>query len=232
MATRFIDKEYGATVSTAIANDATGTAKVKNLPDAAGFVYDIVDNTFKFNAAGTIKTLADTSTAQTLTNKTLTSPVINGASGAGAVVTLAGVLTENGAATSYTLTFPIPAGAILHNVRVIPQVLWNGTSASLKVGDTADDDGYFVGVDLKATDLLVGEVLSAEDGDLWGGKNGAYLVAATGRRGPTSSNFGQYYLAGSNITAIVTPGAADGSAGRTVVEVEYSIPTAVAQVTV
>lgn len=178
------------------------------------------------------KQIIDASTSQTLTNKTLTSPVINGASGAGAVVTLAGVLTENGAATSYTLTFPIPAGAILHNVRVIPQVLWNGTSASLKVGDTADDDGYFVGVDLKATDLLVGEVLSAEDGDLWGGKNGAYLVAASGRRGPTSSNFGQYYLAGSNITAIVTPGAADGSAGRTVVEVEYSIPTAVAQVAV
>ena len=79
MATRFIDKEFGANSSTAIANDATGTRKVANLPDAAGFVYDSVDNQFKFNAAGTIKFLADSTTTQTLTNKTLTSPTITGA---------------------------------------------------------------------------------------------------------------------------------------------------------
>lgn len=58
MATRFIDKEYGATTTTAIANDATGTAKVRNLPDAAGFVYDNVDGTIKYNDAGTIRGLA------------------------------------------------------------------------------------------------------------------------------------------------------------------------------
>ncbi len=79
MATRFIDKEYGADTSTAIANDATGRAKVRNLPDAAGLNYDKVDNTFKFNGNDTVKTLADTSSTQTFTNKTLTSPVISGA---------------------------------------------------------------------------------------------------------------------------------------------------------
>lgn len=77
MAIRFIDKEVGADSTTAITNDTVGTSKVRNLPDAAGIVYDKVDNQFKFNAAGTIRVLADTSTAQTLTNKTLTAPVLS-----------------------------------------------------------------------------------------------------------------------------------------------------------
>lgn len=54
MAIRYIDKEFGANSTTAIANDTTGTAKVKNLPDAAGIVYDKVDNTLKVNQNGTI----------------------------------------------------------------------------------------------------------------------------------------------------------------------------------
>lgn len=191
---------------------------------------DSDDNKLKMIPAGTGSTeveVVDASSAQTLTNKT-----INGATGTGQVITKSCLLTENGAATSYTATFALPAGAVLHNIRVIAQALWNGTSASLKVGDTAVGDGYFIGVNLKAVDLLVNEVLSVEDGDLWGGKNGAYLVAATGQRGPTASNFGQYYAAGSNIIAVVTPGAADGSTGRTLIEVEYSVPVAVAQVAV
>lgn len=91
MATRFIDKEYGADTSTAIANDTTGTRKVQDLPDAVGFVWDKVAGNFKFNASGTIKTLADLTSTQTFTNKTLTSPTITGAT-----------LT----ATSATLTTP------------------------------------------------------------------------------------------------------------------------------
>lgn len=195
----------------------------------------------------------------TFTNKTLTSPTI--AAGAlsgtftgaptlsgnvaftgdptGVAIVKQGVLTENGAGTSYTLTIPVPAGATIHDILVIPRVLWNGTSASLKVGDTANDDGFFASVDLKATDLVVGEVLSilhgpdddAGDG-LWGGKNGDYLVAATGQRGPQTTNFGLYYAAGSNITFIVTPGAADGSAGRTQCVVVYSIGELISQVAV
>jgi hypothetical protein len=214
----------------------SGTSLIRRLLNAVGLQLDSADNKLKFNdysgSAGTVRSVVTEDQTQTLTNKTLTSPVINGATGGGAVVTKSCLLTENGAATSYTATFAIPAGAVLHNIRVIAQALWNGTSATLKVGDTADDDGYFIGVNLKATDLLVGEVLSVEDGDLWGGKNGAYLVSGTGQRGPVATNFGQYYAAGSNITAIVTPGAADGTLGRTLVEVEYSIPTNVAQVVV
>lgn len=77
MASRFLDKEFGVDRSTAIANDTTGTRKVRNLPDAAGIVSDSVDFDIKYNRNGTIVALADLTTAQTLTNKTLTSPTIN-----------------------------------------------------------------------------------------------------------------------------------------------------------
>jgi len=63
MATRFLDKEFGANASTAIANDATGRAKVQNLPNAAGFVYDQVDGGLKYNDAGTIRSLVATTAA-------------------------------------------------------------------------------------------------------------------------------------------------------------------------
>jgi hypothetical protein len=157
---------------------------------------------------------------------------VTGDTTSGVVVSKSARLVENGAGTSYTATIPVPAGAVIQDIQLIAEALWNGTSASAKVGDTADDDGYFTGVNLKATDLVVGEMLSAKHSTLWGGKEGAYLVAATGRRGPTATNFGQYYAAGSNITCIVTPGAADGSAGRTVLSVTYSVGEVIAQVAV
>jgi hypothetical protein len=98
----------------------------------------------------------------------------------------------------------------------------------MKVGDTVDDDGYFTGINLKATDLLVGEVLSIADSTNWGGKNGAYLVAATGQRGPVATNFGTYYAAGSNILGTVTVGTPATTAGRTFMKVVYSLGTVVA----
>jgi hypothetical protein len=79
MAIRYLDKEFGVNISTAIANDATGRAKVQNLPGAAGIASDFVDFDIKYNRNGTIVALADLSSAQTLTNKTLTNPTINGA---------------------------------------------------------------------------------------------------------------------------------------------------------
>lgn len=171
-----------------------------------------------------------TVTAPTLTTPTITSPTITGDATSGVMVAKRVRFIENGAGTSYVGTIPIPAGAVVHSIKVIAEVLWNGTSASMKVGDTADDDGYFTAFDLKATDLLVGEVLETNNDALWGGKNGVYLVAASGRRGPTTSNFGMYYAAGSNIVGTITPGAADGSAGRTVLSVVYSVGESIAQV--
>lgn len=130
---------------------------------------------------------------------------------------------ENATNTTHTGTVPIPDGAWLHGIRVTNGALWTAGAAVLDVGDTADPNGYFAAVDLKATDLLVGEVLDTEVEELWGGKQGAYLVAATGRRGPTTDNFGQYYAAGSNIIgtiSVTTPGA---TTGRTYMEVTYSV---------
>ena len=159
--------------------------------------------------------------AASIPTPVITAP--NGATSTGLLITKSARFVEAAAGTSYTATVAIPAGAVIHDITLIAEVLWNGTSATAKVGDTADDDGYFTGVDLKATDLLVNEVLSVRESGLWGGKEGAYLVAATGRRGPTTTNFGLYYAAGSNITCIITPGAADGTAGRTVFSVTYSV---------
>lgn len=173
-----------------------------------------------------------TITSPTITTPSMTSPTITGNATSGVMVSKTVRFVEAAAGTSYTGTIPIPAGATVHSIKLIAEVLWNGTSATAKVGDTADDDGYFIGVNLKATDLLVGEVLETQSSTSWGGKEGAYLVAASGRRGPTSSNFGAYYAAGSNITCIVTPGAADGTAGRTVFTVTYSVGEVIAQVAV
>lgn len=131
--------------------------------------------------------------------------------------------TEDATSTSHVGTVPIPAGAWLDNIQVLSSVLWGGGTATMKVGDTADDDGYFTGIDLKATDLLVGEVLDTTPSTSWGGKEGAYLVAASGRRGPTSSNFSKYYAAGSNIIGTVTVGTPGSTAGRTFMRVSYSL---------
>lgn len=164
---------------------------------------------------------------------TLTSPVITAPSGSGStglLITKSGVLTELTGTATYSVTIPVPAGALIQSIRVVPQALWTAaTSAELIVGDTADPDGYFTTTNLKATDLVVGEVLDTVNSGLWGGVEGAYLVAATGQRGPTTDNFGPYYVAGSNIVfAAAKVGA--GTAGRTLCSVTYSIGETIAQV--
>lgn len=179
---------------------------------------------------GTLATLAG---AEALTNKTLTSPVITapaGATSTGLMITKRVLFTENATNTIHTGTVTLPAGAWLHSIEVTNQVLWGAASAVLKVGDTADDDGYFVGVDCKATDLVVGEVLSTAETTRWGGKNGAYLVSATGRRGPTATNFAQYYVAGSDIIGVMTVGTPAVTTGRTIMSVTYSVGEALSAV--
>lgn len=146
----------------------------------------------------------------------------------GIVVSKVITFTE-GAGTTCTGTVVIPAGAILHDIAISTSVLWDGTSASLKVGDAEDDDGWFTGVDLKATDLLVGEALRASDATTgWGGKNGAYLVAATGRMGQaTASKAGPRYETAGSVIGVVTMGT-PGTAGRTTMTVTYSVGTVTA----
>lgn len=165
--------------------------------------------------------------SQTLDAPVLTAPA---STSTGLLLTKQARFAETASGVSHTATIAIPAGAVLHSIRVIAEVLWGAGAAVMKVGDTADDDGYFTGIDLKATDLLVGEILDTSHSTLWGGKEGAYLVAATGRRGPTSSNFGSYYAAGSNITGIITVTTPAVTTGRTVMVVTYSTGEAVTPV--
>lgn len=77
-------------------------------------------------------------------------------------------------AGSYTASVTIPAGAHIFDILVEGVTLWDsGTSATMIVGDAADDDGYYTAVNLKATDLLAGESISFA---LAGGKAGAYIA--------------------------------------------------------
>jgi len=193
---------------------------VEAMTDIDGFVPST-----SYNRAGA------TDSNGTYASATLTSPTITGNSINGVVVAKSVTFAETAAGVSHVATIPIPAGADLLDILVSAGVLWGAAAAVLKVGDTADDDGYFIGVDLKANDLLVGEVLSVSGSTgNWGGKNGAYLVAATGRRGPAATNFGTHYTAGSNILATITVTTPSVTTGRTYLTVFYAVGQTVAPV--
>jgi hypothetical protein len=123
-------------------------------------------------------------------------------------------LTETTGAGVYTGSVTVPAGATILDIIVNGVALWTATtSATLKVGDVADDDGYYTAVDLKATDLLAGESLSFS---LAGGKAGAYIA--------NSQVSPRYAVAARIISAICTTVGAAGNAGRTRMTVIYSLP--------
>lgn len=129
--------------------------------------------------------------------------------------------TEGTGAGTYTGTVALPAGALIHDIKVWSTTLWDTqTSATLKVGNAADDDGWYTGINLKATDLLVGEEINFEN---LGGKQGVFLVAASGLRSAA-------YLATARsvIGVITTVGNTLDALGRTFMEVVYSLPTATA----
>jgi len=125
------------------------------------------------------------------------------------------LFTEAGAGT-YTGTIALPAGSRIIDIGVDGQALWTaGTSASMIVGDDDDDDGFFTATDLKATDLLAGEINNIEHP---GGKAGDYI--ASEQRVLYSAD------ARNIIGKVVSVGA--GTAGRTRMYVCYATPTAVA----
>jgi len=130
--------------------------------------------------------------------------------------------TETTGAGVYTGSVVLPAGATLVDIIVTNEALWTAqTSATLKVGDDDDDDGFFAGVDLKATDLLAGQSLSLA---ATGGKEGAYLVpGADGDENEGHIN-GRYSADERTISGIVTKVGSTGTAGRTRMTVIYSLP--------
>ena len=130
-------------------------------------------------------------------------------------------VTGNNAAGTYDAAVVIPAGSFVLDVIVYGLVVWNSAGAcTLKVGDTqasGDDDCYFTGVDLKATDLIATEGLSLSGGTaLAGGKVGADIA---------NSQFNRRTLAvARTITATVTCASASGTTGVTRVVVIYTDP--------
>lgn len=124
--------------------------------------------------------------------------------------------TETSGSGTYTGSVSVPAGATLHDILISGVALWNNAGAcTLKVGDVADDDGYYTAVDLKATDLLAGESLSFA---LAGGKAGAYI--ANTQVSP------RYSATARVVSGIVTTASTGGTTGRTRMTVIYSLPTA------
>jgi len=217
-----------ATPKIALAGQTAGTGDFTTTlkPEAAlaGNTYVILPET----ADG--DTLVSLAATQTLTNKTLTAPAVTGAI-TGATITKIVPFIENASNTIHTGTVPIPAGAILLNIQVVNTVLWGATSASLIVGDDDDDNGFLAATNCKATDLLVGEVFDISNAENWGGKNGDYLVAATGRKGGVDTgNSGIYYAASNNIIGIMTVGTPAATTGRTIMAVTYCVPETIAAV--
>ena len=243
-----------ATPKLAVSGDSAGTGDFTTTlkPEATLSA----DNTIRVPEANG-DTLVAVALAQTLTSKTLTSPTINAGALSGTFTgnpTLSGnpVLSgnpdftgdpkgvpvtkivpfiENATNTLHTGTVPIPAGATLVNIQVVNTVLWGATSASLDVGDDNDADGYFQTVDCKATDLAVGEVLDISNAENWGATNGAYLVAATGRKGGVQAgNSGPYYGVANNIIGVMTVGTPAATTGRTFMIVTYTVGETIAAV--
>lgn len=167
-------------------------------------------------------------TTLAMTGLTATAAELNKAHGLGANAYLPVVevvtFTETTGAGVYTGSVPVPADATILDIQIRSPVLWTATtSALMDVGDVATPTGWYVQINLKATDLLLGEVIKF---DKSGGKEGAYLVQASGLEN-TSYSASQRVISG----VITTVGAA-GSAGRTRMLVMYVLPTATAAVKV
>lgn len=129
--------------------------------------------------------------------------------------------TETSGAGTYTGSVSVPAGATIQDIIINGVALWNNAGAcTLKVGDAADDDGYFTAVDLKATDLLAGESLSFA---LAGGKAGAYIA--------NSQVSPRYSATARVISGIITTASTGGSTGRTRMLVIYSLPATITAAT-
>jgi len=125
--------------------------------------------------------------------------------------------TETSGAGTYTGTMSLPAGSRIIDIGCDGQVLWNSAGAcALVVGDAGSANGFFTSTDLKATDLLAGEINNLEHP---GGKAGAYIA---------SEQRVLYSATARDIIAVVTQASGTGTAGRTRVYVVYAVATPVA----
>lgn len=116
-------------------------------------------------------------------------------------------------AGTVTGSVALPAGASVLDIIVDGVTLWNAaTSATMIVGDAGDADGFFTGVNLKATDLLAGESISLDQA---GGKAGAYVA---------SSQVSPRYSASARTISGVVTQVGSGTTGLTRMTVVYMLP--------
>ena len=124
------------------------------------------------------------------------------------------LFTETAGAGTYTGAVTVPAGATILDIIVDAIALWAASSAATLIVGATDDDGYYTGVNLKATDLLAGESLSFA---LAGGKVGAYIA--------NSQVSPRYSATARTINGIVTTTGATGATGLTRMTVVYALPS-------
>lgn len=125
--------------------------------------------------------------------------------------------TETSGAGTYTGAMSLPAGARIIDIGCDGIALWNSAGAcALVVGDGNSANGFFTSTDLKATDLLAGEINNLEHP---GGKAGAYIAA---------EQRVLYSALARDVIAVVTQASGTGTLGRTRVYVVYAVATAVA----
>jgi len=115
--------------------------------------------------------------------------------------------TETAGAGTYTATVSVPAGYTILNMDWINAAVWNNTtSATMDVGDNDDPDGYFDGVDVKATPAAAARLSSLPN--VPGGSYGVYCGAP------------KAYAGAKTITATVVTVHAVGDTGRSTLIVE------------
>ena len=211
----------------------------------ANLIFNEVTQKFESSVAngGTTNPFVRESGDQTLTNKTLTTPIISGAvtlaaptittpviSGAlGALTCLEAAFVQVAGSTTetHTATFAIPAGATIIDIWVTNVVVWNsGTTAVLKIG-LVDDDCFFTAVDLKTVPAAGKSMSLAWPGASNGGASVPEIDAGAGNTQLGATNGLFYNAAAASLTAIVTDTNVSGTNGRTRVTVLYALPSAV-----
>jgi hypothetical protein len=153
----------------------------------------------------------------------------------GAVRVVGGQILEadaNGdtqAAGTYTFDVKLPAYALLQDVAVVNQTAWDaGTDADFICGLYADDGGdidtvidadeIWLSTSLKTTDLAVGEGLNFNF-DSQGGVAGGFLSQGTNTHTLDAAESVDRW-----IRFLVTTTGTAGSAGVTLVYVQYALP--------
>lgn len=143
---------------------------------------------------------------------------LDGIAASGSLVVMQSLsFTETSGAGTYTGTMSLPAGSRIIDIGCDGQALWNSAGAcALVVGDASSANGFFTSTDLKATDLLAGEINNIEHP---GGKAGTYLA---------SEARALYSATARDVIAVVTQASGTGTLGRTRVYVVYAVSTATA----